>query len=98
MKTNGTYHKPYSAREVIEILQKAKELGVLTLRLDGFEADFEPWQLEAPLGRGSEPRSEERPWQSVSPVCDDCGNEKIRGRRGDWYCRPCWAAKKRDGE
>lgn len=95
MKSNGTYHSPFSAREVVEILQKAKELGIQRLRLDGFEADFEPWQVETQSDRGSEPRSDSRPYGLES--CNECGHEKIRGPRGNYYCRPCWIKRKRGG-
>lgn len=71
----------YTAREVVEILNRAKQLGVTSLKLDGFEASFLP-QLEAP-----------KPTFSNNKYCGHCNSEMVPGRNG-LYCKSCFIARK----
>lgn len=71
----------FSAREVVEILERARELGVSQLKLDGFEAAFDP---SLGLKNGPAPRKVTR-----QEFCTDCDSEMIPGKNG-LYCKPCY--------
>lgn len=79
MEKNGP---TYSSREVIEILERARELGVISIKLEGFEAEFD---LRKKI------TYEEL--QDGNQLCDVCGSEKQSGEYG-YYCRPCYIKRK----
>lgn len=83
----------YTASEVVEILIKAKELGVVTMKLQGFEAAFDvqdPPKVVSSTLLNSLPNKK-------SNACETCGRIKVQGRFG-LYCHACWLAEKEDTE
>lgn len=88
----------YSAREVVEILEKAKALGVISIKLSGFEAEWEiPRDTEtAPEREPEAPAKRPLPTEPTSDPCDVCGEEKIEGQFG-LYCRKCYLRRKEEG-
>jgi hypothetical protein len=86
----------YTAREVIEILERARELGVTFMRLEGFEASWEPQTTPA---RAEASAAREREANGLGR-CDGCGGPLSPSKvGGDPYCVPCFIevkeAKKR---
>lgn len=82
----------FTQREVVEILQEAKRLGVTGLILPGFEATFDVQgtQNKAAASAAASPRQPNDP-------CEDCGEEKILGTYGT-YCRSCYIEKKENNK
>jgi hypothetical protein len=80
MKNRGQQLSP---KDIVELLAKAKELGVVELRLAGFETSFFP-QEEAPADApGPKGRWTRRNHPPGGPLCDDCGTApKTLGRFG----------------
>lgn len=100
---NGIY---YTAQEVVQILERAKALGVLFIKIQGFEAT---WGIEQPKREPAPPAREESPaplshqrgWEDregprrAAELCPDCGGEMIPSKRGSGvYCVPCFIARK----
>ena len=93
LKTNTK--SPYSAKEVVEILQIAKQLGCLSLRLEGFEVAWEVQKCFEPAAEEVEvptPRMRRAARTNVE-LCEDCGAPKIQGEFS-LYCKPCFIEKK----
>lgn len=78
----------FTKQEASEILQLAREIGCVRLKLPGFEADF------APQGNNEIRENSNR---ARLPNCEDCGEEKILGTYGI-YCRPCYIEKKENNK
>lgn len=76
----------YSAEEVVMILQRAKELGVVELKLQGFESAFEPQRHV---------RTEAAPLNEKSHECKACGKDGLES----WmkFCRECYRTFKGNG-
>lgn len=95
----------YTAAEVVQILERARELGVTHLKIEGFEAT---WGLEprpapdpAPLAhqvgwqdRGPRPEPKSEGVRRAKLICSVCGSEKKQGKFGKPYCVSCYIAKK----
>lgn len=79
---NSQNRSPFTAREVVEILQLAKSIGVTHMKLDGFEAAFD---LTRPI------ESEER--NSDVRECPECSEPMIEGQYG-LYCKACYVGRK----
>jgi uncharacterized paraquat-inducible protein A len=84
----------YSAREVIEILEKAKELGVISITLPGFEATWHP-QSDALQQEAVETHCElpQDFREEATGECPRCNSELTVGRWGP-YCHPCFLKRK----
>jgi hypothetical protein len=85
----GNNNPYYTAKEVVEILTKARELKVVSIKLEGFEAAF------APLIDGEDKNNIEEPPNNNENSCDVCGSELTRsfyGRKP--YCRTCYLKRK----
>lgn len=75
------------------ILQKAKALGVVSLKLQGFEAAFDV--QDAPMEQVEE--EQEAPRRSevreTHGGCNKCGSGLIEGKFGP-YCHSCYVRRK----
>lgn len=80
----------FTAREVVEILQRAKELGIRSLKLEGFEAEFDL----KPAAVSVKPVQSTNSQPMRQDNCTVCGAEKIMGHWGHTYCRPCHLQRK----
>lgn len=93
----------YTAREIMEILDRARALGVTFLKVDGFEAVWEIEKADA-LHREAAPPAREahatdRPTNERPNRCDVCGDDMVRGNWGQPYCVACYKRKKeREGQ
>lgn len=88
----------YSAREIIEILDHAKKLGVKQLKIEGFEAT---WELVPPRSVVPAPAPQR---QGVAPVPQErerngeiCSVHDVELTVGNWgrpYCVECYKERK----
>ncbi len=87
----------FTAKEVVEILQKARELGCVSLKLAGFEASFDP-QIGANVRAWVPPAKEpDRIQESTFGHCEDCEAPKVESRFGGKpYCWDCWMQNKKE--
>lgn len=99
----------YTAKEVVEILQKAKELGVISLRLPGFSAGWNVQDDSDSQDEEHEPESALPPASSSKPdsrshyfedknrnqneTCWKCGDAMSLGNWG-LFCKSCYAERK----
>lgn len=92
MSRNGK--QQFSSKDVIDLLVKAKELGVTELRLGGFETTFYP-QEEAPTdapGPADRPRGR-RQREERAPACE-CGAPRTLGQFGYLpLCEDCFRSQ-----
>jgi hypothetical protein len=100
----------YTAREIIEIIERAKKAGVVSIRVPGFEAD---WQLPQPpvasqqpltpiarpalqVAQGVQPIPPAAPNTARAPICRTCRSEMQIGRNsGRFYCQACYEERKK---
>lgn len=75
-----------SARDLHELLEKAKALGVINLTLAGGNS-FTFGVPSEQSGSGMLP-----PAREARPICAECGVEKVRSKppRKGFYCVECW--------
>ena len=90
----------YTSVEIVQILERAKELGVKFLKVDGFEATWGIEQAAPPLAhqKGWEERPQAEGPRRAGNLCNVCGEEKIMGKFGKPYCVKCFIAKKERNE
>jgi hypothetical protein len=99
----------YTSAEIVQILERAKALGVTFIKVQGFEAT---WGLEAPapapvdhtkpapLSETGSPLQHQRGHdvgreeRRTRELCPDCRSEKIMGKFGKPYCVQCYVDKK----
>lgn len=92
-----------SARELSDLLEKAKELGVISLKIKGLEFAFD--EQGRPCDENHEPIDMNRgrrafipPSRAARPVCRDCGSEKVPSKQGrGFYCVTCYIDRKERG-
>lgn len=82
--------KAYTAKEIMEILEKAKELGVVSLNIEGIQVS---WNVsESKTIQVSRAPSKEIT-QTDSKKCPKCRSEMEEGQYGV-YCRECYLKRK----
>lgn len=87
----------YTAKEIIEILEKARDLGVRELKIEGFEASWEPTKSTLSTARPQQTRSGVAPVpQRPKELCKEHGIEMKDGNWGP-YCVECYKARKNNG-
>lgn len=87
----------YTPKEILELLQAAKSLGVKTITVPGFEASWDV-QSSFPVPTPEKPRQDERKQAPRSlGHCKkyECGAELIEGTWGP-YCKPCALRRKEE--
>lgn len=61
-------NKTYTAQELMELMQKAKDLGMTTIKVEGFEASFAPVIAPQPQFQG---------YSAPQPIPEDIKPEEI---------------------
>lgn len=92
---------PYTSREVMELLEKARALGVVTMKLPGFEAS---WELTPPTVSKPPPQQHRHPALEAAArhgesgesfgTCEKHAEALIEGNWGKPYCRSCHLDRK----
>lgn len=83
--------KNYTTEEIKKLIQEARALGVVLLKVDGFEVSFPQPTAQAPAP--AEAKVEEPQERLAREFCRECGGEKVLGKHGNFYCKPCWKAR-----
>ena len=94
----------YTAKEVIEMMEKARELGVRRLVIDGVDFEMRGHKHspsdtddEESSEESEEPQQNSEPRRRVfreDPDCSRCGSPMQMGNYGHYYCRPCYLERK----
>ena len=68
-----------SAREIVEVMQRAKELGLKHVKMDGFEAFFEDLKRDVPtqIVPHAEPVTDESAFKHMS-ILDEITEDEVR--------------------
>jgi hypothetical protein len=93
MKNMNPSDRPaLTAREIVEVAEKLKALGVAVFKMQGIEYDFSKSLINGTeIARGA-PMTP--PPRNPRPICD-CGAEKIPSKRGrGFYCVECFIRDK----
>jgi hypothetical protein len=85
----------YSAKEILQILDKAREVGITTIRIPGFEAE---WRIPVTPGPGAEKsQAKAKVEQGVKPVapkkCVACSRELSANQKVGDLCVPCYRSR-----
>lgn len=86
----------YTSEEIVNILERAKALGITFLKLDGFEASFgvQPTPARAFVPAPVVEREEKNNVKTFVRLCRTCGQAMELGKFGKYYCKPCYIDRK----